>query len=466
MANEETLGVKTLLGDPKKAIIKLSVPMIFAMLIQTLYNVIDAVWVAGLGSNALAAVGFTFPFYILAMGLANGVGIGGSSAISRRIGAKDKPGADNIAIHSIILIIIVTIAYTVPLFLLARPLFELMGAGKTIELTLAYSQVIFIGSFFLFFSNIANAILRGEGDAKRAMYAMALGGILNIILDPIFIYTLDMGIAGAAWATILSLAISSLILCYWLLFKKNTYVDFQFKYFQFNKDILKEIFSVGLPAAVQQMSMSLSMILLNLLIVSVSNTDGVAVYTTGWRIVMIAVLPLIGIATAIVSVSGAAYGEKAYDKVNISHLYAVKIGLIIEMILGILTFIFAPQIVAIFTQSEGTIHIADDLVLFTRIMVLFYPGASLGMLSASLLQGIKHGFIALISTILRALIFTTLFAYLFALVIGMDLVGVWWGIIIANLSGGIISFLWARNIIKQLLRKQTLDTNYKNSIGD
>jgi len=266
------------------------------------------------------------------MGLANGVGIGGSSAISRRIGAKDKQGADNIAMHSIILVLLVTISYTVPLFLLARPLFVLMGAGQTIELTLAYSQVIFIGSFFLFFSNVANAILRGEGDAKRAMYAMALGGILNIILDPIFIYTLNMGIAGAAWATILSLSISSIILCYWLLFKKNTYVDFKFKDFKFKKDILKEIFSVGLPAAVQHMSMSLSMIILNLLIVSVSNTDGVAVYTTGWRIVMISVLPLMGIATAIVSVSGAAYGEKAYDKVSIVHLYAVKIGLIIEII--------------------------------------------------------------------------------------------------------------------------------------
>ena len=455
MKTTQTTGVKTLLGDPKKAIIKLSIPMIFAMLIHTLYNVIDAIWVAGLGSDALAAVGFTFPFFILAMGLSNGVGIGGSSAISRRIGAKDKQGADTIAIHTLMLVGIITVVYTIPLFLFAEPLFILMGAGKTLSLTLAYSRIIFIGSFFLFFSNVANAILRGEGDAKRAMYAMAVGGILNIILDPIFIYTLDMGIAGAAWATILSLGVSSALLCYWLLFKQDTYVDFQFKDFQFHKDMLKEIFSVGFPAAVQQMSMSLSMVILNLIIVFVSDTDGVAVYTTGWRIVMIAVLPLLGIATAIVSVSGAAYGEGAYDKLNISHLYAIKIGLIVEIILGIVTFIFAPQIISVFTQSEGTVQIADDLILFTRIMVLFYPGASLGMLSASLLQGIKHGFIALVSTILRSLLFTTLFAILFAIVLGMNLIGIWFGIVIANVSGGVISYFWARKIIKDLLAKKT-----------
>ena len=102
--NKETKGVETLLGDPEKAIIKLSLPMIAAMSVQTIYNLVDAIWVSGIGADALAAIGFVYPFFFLAMGLSNGLGVGAGSAISRRIGARDKPGADNVAVHTLSLI--------------------------------------------------------------------------------------------------------------------------------------------------------------------------------------------------------------------------------------------------------------------------------------------------------------------------------------------------------------------------
>ena len=159
-------------------------------------------------------------------------------------------------------------------------------------MAVAYGRVIFAGSIFLFFTNIANAILRGEGDARRAMYAMALGAGLNIILDPIFIYTLGMGIAGAAWATVLSLGITSVIMLNWLLIKKDTYLSFKFSDFKYDKDIVKDLFGVGLPASAMQLSMSFTILILNVIIVLVSSTDGVA---------SMAVLPTIGIATAVVS---------------------------------------------------------------------------------------------------------------------------------------------------------------------
>ncbi|MBS3802390.1 MAG: MATE family efflux transporter, partial [Candidatus Thermoplasmatota archaeon] len=212
----QTEGVKTLLGEPKKAVMKLAVPMILAMLIQTVYNLADALWVSGLGADALAAVGFVFPFFMMIMALGTGIGLGSGSAISRKIGAEDKTGADNVAAHSMILFIIIYIVFSIPLFVFAEPIFQALGTGDTLTLTVSYAQVIFIGALFIFFSNIANAILRGEGDAKRAMYALALGSVLNIVLDPIFIYTLNMGVAGAAWATIISFAIASILLANWL----------------------------------------------------------------------------------------------------------------------------------------------------------------------------------------------------------------------------------------------------------
>ena len=449
---KETEGVKALLGDPKKAIIKLAVPMILAMSVQTIYNLVDAIWVSGLGADALAAVGFVFPIFFIAMALSTGLGMGAGSAISRRIGAKDKEGADNVAVHSLIITLLLAVAFTIPLFVFAENIFVLIGAGKTVGLTVDYGQIIFAGSIFIFFTSVSNAILRGEGDAKRAMYAMVLGAGLNIILDPILIYVLDMGIAGAAWATVISLAITSAIMLNWLLFKRDTYVSFKFSDFKFDKSIIKDIFRVGLPSSFSQLSMSITMIIMNIIIVMVSSTDGVAIYSTGWRVASMAVLPIMGVATALISVSGAAFGSNSFNKVNISYRYAIKIGLAIETIIAVLTFIFAPQIAAVFTQSESAAHIAPDLIIFLRIIALFYPMISFGMLSSAVFQGMGKGVNALIVTILRTVILTPLFTVLFAFNLNLGLIGVWWGVVAANIIGPVIAFSWARLYIARLAK--------------
>ena len=449
---KKTKGVKALLGDPKKAIIKLALPMILAMSVQTIYNLVDAIWVSGLGADALAAVGFVFPIFFIAMALSTGLGMGAGSAISRRIGAKDKEGADNVAVHSLIITLLLAVAFTIPLFVFAENIFVLIGAGKTVGLTVDYGQIIFAGSIFIFFTSVSNAILRGEGDAKRAMYAMVLGAGLNIILDPILIYVLDMGIAGAAWATVISLAITSAIMLNWLLFKRDTYVSFKFSDFKFDKSIIKDIFRVGLPASFSQLSMSITMIIMNIIIVMVSSTDGVAIYSTGWRVASMAVLPIMGVATALISVSGAAFGANSFNKVNISYRYAIKIGLAIETIIAVLTFVFAPQIAAVFTQSESAAHIAPDLVIFLRIIALFYPMISFGMLSSAVFQGMGKGVNALIVTILRTVILTPLFAVLFAFNLNLGLIGVWWGVVAANIIGPVIAFSWARLYIVRLTK--------------
>ncbi|HUV79605.1 MAG TPA: MATE family efflux transporter [Candidatus Bathyarchaeia archaeon] len=448
----ETKGVKTLLGDPKKAIIKLALPMIAAMSVQTIYNLVDAIWVSGLGADALAGIGFVFPFFFMAMALSNGLGVGTGSAISRRIGARDKKGADNVAVHTIIIMVLLAIVFTIPLLVFVEEIFALIGAGKTLGMAVAYGRVIFAGSIFLFFTNIANAILRGEGDARRAMYAMALGAGLNIILDPIFIYTLGMGIAGAAWATLLSLGITSIIMLNWLLIKKDTYVSFTFQNFKCDKSIVKDIFAVGLPASAMQLSMSLTMLILNVMIVMVGSTDGVAVYSTGWRVASIAVLPTMGIATAVVPVSGAAFGARTFENVSIAHLYAIKIGIILETAIAATTFMLAPQIAAVFTQAETAAHIAPDLTIFLRIICLFYPAIPFGMLSSSVFQGTGKGLNALLVTILRTIILTSLLAATFAFYLGWGLVGVWWGLVAANTIGAAVAFSWVRVYMRGLMK--------------
>jgi len=146
-----TEGVKILEGDPKKAIIKLAVPMIVAMSVQTVYQLVDTFWVSGLGADALAAMGFVFPFYFISMALSNGLGIGGGAAISRKIGARDKIGADNVAVHTIIMMLLIALIFTIPFYMFAPQIFSLVGAGETTDLAVAYARVIFLGSIVIVF---------------------------------------------------------------------------------------------------------------------------------------------------------------------------------------------------------------------------------------------------------------------------------------------------------------------------
>lgn len=446
----QTEGVKTLLDEPKKAIVRLALPMIVAMSVQTIYNFVDAIWVSGLGADALSAVGFFFPFFFMTMAIATGIGLGGGSAISRRIGARDKIGADNVAVHTVVIMFLAAVFLTVPLFIFAEKIFTLLGAGRTLAMAVSYARIMFAGTLIIFFANIANAILRSEGDVKRAMFAMVLGAVINIVLDPIFIYTFGLGVAGAAWATILSLFITSLLLFNWLFLKKDSYVSFNFGKFRFNREIVRDILRVGLPASAQQLSMSFTMLMINLILVRVGGTDGVAIYVTGWRVATIAILPLLGIATAVVSVSGAAFGQGAFKKINIAFMHALKIGIIIEVVVGIAVFFLAPQITALFTRAQGASRIARDLIVFLRIMCFFYPATAFGMFSSSMFQGVGKGMNALIATIVRTVLLTLLFTALFTFILDMGLMGVWFGIVMGNTIGAVVAFLWAKSYIRRL----------------
>jgi putative MATE family efflux protein len=461
--NKKTKGVDTLLGEPKKAIRKLATPMIIAMSAHTIYNLVDALWVSGfgqdiftseiiseVGTDALDAVGFVLPFYMMIIAISTGLGIGGGSAISRRIGAKDKKGADNVAIHSIIITIIVSLVFTLILFGLADRIFASIGAKETINMATSYGRIIFAGSIFTFFNYVALAILRSEGDANRAMIAMMFGAFLNVALDPFFIYTFKMGVAGAALATVISMAVTSLIIIYWLFFRKNTYVTFKFRDFKFKRDILKDIFKVGLPASVQQLSMAVTMIAIIVIIgLAGGGEAGVGIYNTGWRVVMIAVLPLLGMATAVTSVTGAAFGQKDYKKLDTAFMYSAKTGFIIELFLALIIFLLAPYIALVFS-SNADINFTENLTMFLQITVLFYPGAAFGIASSAMFQGVGKGTYSLIATLLRTIVFAILLALIFTLVFNLGLVGVWWALVVANLLGSMISFTWAKLYISQL----------------
>jgi len=456
MSEELSRGVKTLLGDPKRAVLKLSGPMIIGMLVQSLYNITDGIWVAGLGSDALAAIGLFFPLFMVIISLAAGIGVGGSSAISRKIGARDKNMADSAAIHTIVIGIIAGILFTCIMFPFLRGIFTSIGAkANVVQLVVRYARVLVCGSVILVFTNITTGILRGEGDTKRAMYAMLLGAGLNIILDPIFIYKLKMGIVGAAWATFTSISVTSVLMIFWIFIKKNTYVNIRFKSFKFNKKIVKEILRVGIPSSFAQISMSLAMFLLNIIIVKVAGTDGIAVFTSAWRIITLGTMPLIGIAMGVTAVTGAAYGARNIDKLKLGYLFGIKFGFILELGIVTLIIVLAPQLSYLFTYSKGAAHISVDLIKAFHWLVWFLPSVPFGMLTSAMFRGIGQGEKSLAVTILRTIIMQVFLSYFFGIFLRLGIIGVWCGIVLGNVSGAAVAFMWGSFTVKGLKRQVT-----------
>ncbi|MDO9045779.1 MAG: MATE family efflux transporter [Methanobacteriaceae archaeon] len=448
--------ISTITGDPKKAIRMLSVPMIISMLLIMTYNLADSIWVAGLGPNALAALGFVTPLFMIVMGLGNGLGAGAASLISRCIGAENKKGADNAAIHSIILTLAISVVLTAVILIFLPSILLVMGAGETLDLAIQYGQVVFGGLIFIIFSSVASGILRAEGDAKRPMYAMAATAILNIIIDPIFIYYFGWGVSGAAWATVLSSGISCIFMIYWLLLKRDTYVSFSREDFQASWKVVKNILAVGLPASAESFVMSILGIVLNLVLVMTGGAEAVAVYTAGWRVVMMAMIPPIGIGTAAITVSGVAYGSRKYENLTKTLHYSAKLGVGVALVTGVLTYIFAQNIASIFAYSSQSAFMAPAIAAFLQVMCLFYLTVPLGITASSVFQGMGKGITSLILTVLREVVFISFFAYLFAFVLGMGSQGVWWAIVVGGGLGCIVAYLWANYYIKGLKK------NYKN----
>ncbi|MBR0271249.1 MAG: MATE family efflux transporter [Methanobrevibacter sp.] len=443
-------NVDVLLGNPKKALLSMSIPLIISLLISSLYNLIDAMWVSSLGADALAGVGFVTPIFMILIGFGNGLGAGSAFALSKYIGEKNKQKADNGSIHSILITIVISIILTIILLVFLKDILILMGAGQTVDFAMDYGAVIVTGSVFVILSNALYGIFRGEGDSSRPMYAMIASAVLNIILDPIFIYTLGLGVTGAAVATLISSLFVILVLSYWFYIKKDTYLKPNLANFKFKKEITFDIIKVGLPASLQLLNNAFFAAVFSALLAFISSTDSVAVYSTGWRVVTIGTTPILAIGTALVSVIAANYGARNYENIRIAHRYSMKISMIFAVIVMILTIVFAPQIASVFASGSSA-RISSELTSFLMWIVLYYPTMAVGVASTYVFQGVGRGITAMFQTILRETGFTLCFALLFTLVFGWGVWGAWMGIVLGEVVSNNVTLIWANSCINKLI---------------
>lgn len=450
---EDNKNIEILRGDPKKALLKLAIPMVFALLLISFNNIIDRIWVAGLGTDALAAIGFIAPLFMIIIGLGNGLGAGSNSSISRFIGAKEHTNANNSALHAILIVGVVSIIIPVIGLCFFNQLVVYMGATSVMDYARAYGIPILIGAFAFLYNLLFSSQLRAEGDMKKATFTMAAVEVINIIIDPIFIYYFHMGIGGAAIATVISSIIPTLVAVYWLFIEKKTYLDYNIHNFKYNTKIVKDILVVGIPASIEQFVISVANIILNSMLVIVAGTSIIAAFNITFTILQLGMMPCIAIGTASITVAGVAYGAGEYDKLKTVCYYAITISMAIASIITVLLIIFAPQVSLLFTYNQTNSDFYNLLVDMVRMLAAFLVVTPVGGICAMLFQGVGKGSVSLSLTIVRELLFVIILAYILGIVLGYGTIGIIVGFILGLLVGSVIAFIAFKIFLNRITSK-------------
>ena len=446
MQTDDNIGLIT--GNPRKAINKLAFPTIFSMLLMFLNNLIDSFWVAGLNADALAALGFISPLYLVIIGLGNGVGAGANSLISRYVGAGRFEDANNAVIHSIILALIVSIIVLIVGIFFLDDLIILLGASGVKTYCLNYGQIIFLLNIVFLLPNLTASIFRAEGNVARATNPLILTAILNMIIDPILIYTLNLGIFGAGLATVIASLAGYIWMLYWIGIKKDTFFSYSFSHYKRKLNIYREILVVSLPAATEEIIFALVAIILNYLIMTTAGVMEVASFTITWRLITIAFIPCMAIGIATITVSGVAYGARNWPNFNETIKYSTLMSLIITVLICAVFYFLAYPICDIFNFQAGNINLVNRSAEILQLLVFYNILIPFGATAAYTYQGVGSGFKSLTLTVLRELVLSMAFAYLMGIILNMGVFGVYLGAIIGMNIGSIIGFvfIWIFNM--------------------
>ena len=435
-------NIDSITGNPRKAINKLAIPTILSMLLMFLNNLIDSFWVSGINADALAALGFITPLYLVIIGLGSGVGAGANSLISRYVGEQRFEDANNAIIHSFILTFIVSIIVLIVGIFFLDDLVILLGASSVKSYCLSYGQIIFLLNIVFLLPNVTASIFRAEGDVARATNPLILTAILNMVIDPILIYSFNLGIFGAGLATVIASFAGYVWMIYWIFVKKDTFFKFKFEHYRRKMEIYREILVVSLPAATEEIIFALVAIILNYLIMTTAGVGEVASFTIAWRFISIVFLPGMAIGIATITVSGVAYGARNWKNFNETIKYSTFLSLMITLLICAVFFVFAYPICEVFNFQTNDLGMVMRSAEILQILVFYNFLIPLGATAAYTYQGVGSGFKSLALTILRELILSMAFAYLMGITLNMGVFGVYLGAIIGMNLGSIIGFVF------------------------
>ena len=369
-----------------KLITKLAIPTIISMLVTSLYNMADTFFVSQLGTEASAAVGIVFPIMSIIQACGFTLGMGSGSLVSIRLGQKRNEEASIISSTAFFAALGVGLLITCFGNLFAKVVLSFVGADAAVlPYAKDYASFIFWGAPFMCASFVLNNDLRAEGKAFLSMIALTTGGILNLILDPIFVFTLGLGIRGAALCTLLTQFTS-----FWLLFqfylRRKSICHISIKNISKDIRVLGKVAATGLPSLARQGLASIASIMLNRTAASFG-VSAVAAMAIVLKIVMFIASMMIGIGQGFSPVSGYNYGAKRYDRVRKAYVFLVTSGAAVMAVFAAITVIFAPQIIRAFRNDPEVIAVGSVAL---RWQAAFLPLHALIVGTNMLMQSTRH----------------------------------------------------------------------------
>ncbi len=375
-----------LTGHIYKILFTLSIPIIINSLIQTLYNLVDGIWVSKISSVHFAATAFVWPVNFLFISLGVGLSIAGTSLLSQLIGGGNLKEAKKYSAQLMAVTLLSSVALTAIGYIISPTIIKLMGAtGDLAQLGNTYLRITFLDLPFMFLFFNINSMMHAQGDTITPMLLSGASAIINVILDPIFIFTLDWGIAGAAWATLVSRATLAGV-GFWMLFSEKNTVRPDFRNFRFDREVITEIVSVGLPSSIGQSGASLGFIVLNGFIGSYG-TATIAAYAMVNRITSLVMQPAMGIGSALTTIVGQNLGANQMDRVHESFHKALRLTITIGIVGCLLLILFDKPIIAFFMQAKD-----DPSVIELALTYLFYISLSMPLMGIfSVFQGLFQG---------------------------------------------------------------------------
>ncbi|NLO99846.1 MAG: MATE family efflux transporter [Clostridiaceae bacterium] len=429
-------------------VVNLAVPSIISMVITAVYNMADTYFVSQINTSASGAVGISFSLMALVQAIGFTMGMGSGNYIAQLLGQKDPDKAAKVAATGFFTTFGLGVVFSVAGMIFLNPLVRLLGATPTIlPYALDYTRYILLGIPFIMSSYVLNNILRFQGSASYSMFGIGFGGILNIILDPIFIFKLNMGTGGAALATSISQFISFCLL--FIASGKGGNLKISFANFKPKLEIYKEILRIGMPSFYRQSLASITGIILN-------QTAGpfgdaaIAAMSIIARVFHLAFAALLGFGQGFQPVSGYNYGAKLYDRVVEAFWFCIKISAIGLTIVSVAGFIFSPQIVSLFRKDD--LKVIEIGTAAMRYQCIVFPLSSWIIINNMLVQTIgKTREASILSLARQGLFFLPLILILPSF---LGLTGVQLSQPIADLATFILALPMGIRVIKELNQLQ------------
>lgn len=400
-----------------QAIWKLAIPTMLAMLIQVIYNMTDTFFIGKLNDpNMVAAISLAFPIFMIVQATGNIFAIGGASLISRLLGRGETEKASHAGAIAFWTAFAVCATVAVIGLIFTKPILLSVGASEnTIGYGMEYLRVMLIGGLFIGMQMAMGGLLRSEGATKESMIGMMTGSIINIILDPIFILVLNMGVAGAAWATTIGnmLAFTYFVVFY---FRKKGIISISPKLFSFDKSIYSEILKIGVPASLGMILMSVGMAISNVFASGYGDTV-VAANGVVMRVSNIAIMLAIGLSQGCQPLIGYNYGAKKYDRLLEAVKRAALIGTVMCIFFGITFYLFAETWISVFISDARVIEIGVKIM---RVLVLGMPFVGLQMILMITFQSLGRSVESLIISVGRQGLFFIPALFIFNHLWGFD----------------------------------------------